>query len=97
MTVPTTVHVLIIAKAINLTVAQAKRQVNTVLVPTINLGNAAMNATGIPMAMIMVAPTAQATAALMVRITTHRTEDTVTTNHIMYMTTMTAACTKFNI
>ena len=66
MTVPTTVHVLIIAKAINLTVAQAKRQVNTVLVPNINLGNADMNTTGIPMAMPMVAPTAQATTALLV-------------------------------
>ena len=83
LTVPTTIQVLIIARAINQTIAQSGRQVNTVLVPTINMGNAAMNATGIPMAMPMVAPTAQATTALLVRITTPITEDAFTMNHIM--------------
>ena len=83
LTVPTTIHVLIIARAISRTIAQAGRQVNTVLVPTINLGNTTMNATGIPRTMPIVAPTAQATTALMVRITTPRTEDAVTMTHIM--------------
>ena len=83
MTVPTTMHVLIIARAISRMITQEGRQVNTVLVPTINLVNAAMNATGIPMAMPMVAPTAQETTSLLVRITTPRTEDAVTMTHIM--------------
>ena len=83
LTVPTTIHVLIIARAISRTIAQAGRQVNTVLVPTTNMGNAAMNATGIPMAMPMVAPTAQATTTLLVQLTIHITEDAFTMTHIM--------------
>ena len=84
MTVPTTIHVLIIARAISRAIAQVGGQVNTVLVPNINLGNATMNATGIPMAMPMVAQTAQATSALLVRITTPRTEDAVNDSHHAY-------------
>ena len=83
LTVPTTIHVLIIERAISRTIAQAGQQVNTVLVPTINLGNVTMNAMGIPMSMPMVAPTAQETTSLLVRITTPRTEDAVTMTHIM--------------
>ena len=83
LTVSTTIHVLIILRAISQTISQAGRQVNKVLVPTINLGNAAMNATGIPMEMPMVAPTAQAITTLLVQITTPRIEDAVTMTHIM--------------
>ena len=83
LTVPTTIHVLIITAAINRTINQAGRQLITVLVPTINLGNAAMNATGIPMAIPMATQTVQATNTLLVRITTHRTEDAVTMTPIM--------------
>ena len=83
LTVPKMIHALIIARAISRTIAQVGRQVSTVLVPTINMGNAAMNTTGIPIAMPMVNPTAQATTAILVRITDHRTEDAVTMNIIM--------------
>ena len=83
LTVPTTIHVLIIAAAINQTIAQAGQQVIEVLVPTINTGNVAMNATGIPMEIPMVTPTAQETTDLLVRITAHRTEDAVTMTPIM--------------
>ena len=83
ITVPTKIHVLIFAKYINRTITQAGLQVNTVLIPTINLGNAAMNATVIPMTMLMVAPTTQETTALLVRITTPITEDAVIMTHIM--------------
>ena len=51
-----------------------------------------MNATVIPMTMLMVAPTTQATTALLVRITTPITEDAVIMTHIMYMATTTASC-----
>ena len=83
LTVPTTIHVLIIAAAINRTIAQAGQQVITVLVPTINLGDAVMNATEIPVEMPMVTPNAQATTTLLVRITTHKTEDAVNMTHSM--------------
>ena len=83
LTVPTTIHVLIIEKAINRMIAQVGRQVIIVIVPTINLGNADMNATGIPMPMPMVTPTDQATTALLVRITAHRTDYAVTMTPIM--------------
>ena len=83
LTVPKMIHALIIARAISRTIAQVGRQVNTVLVPTINLGNAAMNAMGIPMETPMVDPTAQATTAILVRTNTPRTEETVTMTHIM--------------
>ena len=77
------IHVLIIAAAINRTISQAGIQVSTVIVPTINMGNDAMNETGIPMEIPMVTPTAQATTNLLVRITAHRTEDAVTMTLIM--------------
>ena len=77
------IHVLIIAAAINRTIAQAVIQVSTFIVPTINMGNASMNATGIPMEIPMVTPTAQATTNLLVQITAHRTEDAVTMTPIM--------------
>ena len=69
LTVPTTIHVLIIAAAINRTIALARRQVTTVLVPTINLGNAAMNKMRIPMKIPMVTPISQETTALVVILT----------------------------
>ena len=62
-----------------------------------NLVNAAMNATGIPMGIPMVSPTTQAITSLLVRITTPRTEDSVTMTHIMYMTTTTTASPAVNL
>ena len=83
LTVPTMIHVLIIAAAINRTISQAGLQVSTFIVPTINMGNDAMNATGIPMEIPMVTPTAQASTSLLVQITAHRTEDAATMTPIM--------------